>query len=323
VEDEAQVKPFGFPISFGKRKSGRSDMKTSMKKVSVFASAIFLLATTYAMGGPSPVGVVMSVKGDLMRTGSGKPDKKVVPGLLLFPESKIVKAAEGRGQELQIATADDMKTYRIFPVSLTDETLKEISEQKLQNYVAAIGGAVLRGDAEGGNAGELFDWYCDVGTIEVGRRLVLSEKVSSLETKNLEPLSFKLKKGTALRETSYSILVDDSGKLQMEGGTFTKTNEGWTFAFPGFDKAKDGVAYRVECRSKTVEGLEVRWSFTFRILDKERFKAIETAVAKRQSGCDTPFDKAMARAAVYKEEGLNLKALQVLEDAGVDLGGVL
>jgi hypothetical protein len=213
--------------------------------------------------------------------------------------------------------------YKRFPVKLDSANLKMMADDLRQNYIASIGGAVLRsGNKEAG----IFDWSTDIGALDAtdlkkGFSVVVSRNKSSASGSSLDPLYFKLMPWVRIKSGVYEILADTTG-VNLAKGAWTNKDGDFALALDALD-FESGVDYRVINTFVLADGSKETWNFVYTVYAAEDMQIVTDEISSMLKADQKEFEKQLIRAAKYQGYNFKLKALGILKDAGVDIEGML
>jgi hypothetical protein len=271
------------------------------------------------------IGVVLSLSGDLVLQSDGG-EKTLAPRDLLSGTSIIALKKGAKTGKVQIGTIDGPIVFKKFPVKLGSANLKAIPDDLKDNYIASIGGTVLRGGHNKEIIG-LFDWSIqnigalDAKEIEKGLDIIVSSTKSSKENFSLNPIYFKLEPGVEIKSATCDVVEDTTGVRHGEGKWLSKDGELLFRIDP--TKYEPGVDYSVRTQFKLKDGSDAQWSLGFTIFGNEDVSYVEDEIGKALSGKERDFEKKIIRAGKYQNYNFKLKALGILKDAGIEIDGML
>jgi hypothetical protein len=299
-------------------------MKTAQKSYTrVFLIAMFAIFPIFlfTQSSEDTVAVVLSVSGDVVFSVGGK-EFALSPSVVLTKTSVIALKKGAKTGKVQIGTIDGPIVFKKFPVKLDSIDLKTIPGDMRDNYIASIGGTILRSK---GPEAKIFEWSTDLGAldasdVEKGFSVVVSQTKSSAENFSLNPLYFKLKAGIKVKSGSYKIVGDTTGVFHAQG-TWSEKDGDLAFSLDSLEY-ENGVDYRVHNLFTLADGTIAEWSFVYTIYKTEDVSYVEAEVWKMLAGMDRDFDKKILRAGRYQSYNFKLKALSILKDAGIDIEGM-
>lgn len=303
-------------------------MKNRMMIRAAFVTAAVMFLGTIlspvcrADEGPT-VAIVLSVNGDLLvacKPGGVKTELK--PAVTLTKSCVITAKKGGKSPKLQIGTIDGPIVFRKFPVRIESIGLKAIPEDLSENYIASIGGSVLRGADVRLHGTHVFEWYTSVGALDDadvknGFAIVMSPTRNSKTDRSLDPLCFRLKPGITITEARYAVIVDTTGVLFAEGEWPKKDGE-FVFAFRSIPSVY-GVDYRVETVLTLKDGSEAEWSFVYTVYGPEDIASVEEEAHSLYAEKDRDFERKLKRAGKYQGYNFRIKALAILKSANIDI----
>jgi hypothetical protein len=269
------------------------------------------------------IGIVSRVDGRLIHLHGNKREILRIADPITSGSEILESEPSGR-ERLEIITASGPVRFSRFPAK-GFASYGQISEDLKDHYITALVGKTLRKGVSRGNR-ELLEWSMDLDVvdgedIQAGFYLVLSKSESSKESRSFMPLSFKVREGLTIVAASYA-LVDEFFMSDEIQGLFERRGEDWIFRFDGLELMTD-VSYRVKTMISLDDGKQIRWDFSFRVQGAERRDYVEKIIEESLEGVEGRFQRAMIRASVYHSFYLRLKALQILNDNGVDIVGLL
>jgi hypothetical protein len=287
---------------------------------------LFAVASFTSSADGQVIGIVSRIKGKLIHklgeraTGLQRTDQVM--------RESVIQLAPGSTQGwVEILTANGPVRHSRFPVS-GFVRLAGLSDEMQDQYRTALGGKVLgtRGGLRLSGEVEAFDWSMEIGTLdardlESGLYLVLSRENSSKETGSFAPLYFRLKENLTISEARY-VIVDKAMSFIETEGQYEKRGEDWVFRFDDFEY-ESNVTYEVRSLFTLSGGLEIQWSFAYRIFSEEDMDFIEQEIKDSLTGEENEFQRIMIRAAVFQSYRLKLSSIKILSAAGVDVAWML
>ncbi len=268
------------------------------------------------------IGVVLSVSGDVVLQSAGN-EQQLLPSALLAKSHVIALRKGAKTGKVQIGTIDGPIVFRKFPIRLDSLDIKVMPGDMRENYMASIGGTVLRGRQK---EADIFDWSMDLGAldardVEKGFYLAVSRTKSSAVNLSLNPVYFKLDAGVKVKSGTYEILVDTTG-VSLYKGSWTEKAGDLALMLDTI-KYESGVDYRVRNVFVLEDGERAEWNFKYTIFSKEDIGIVEEEIAGLLKGDEREFAKKLLAAGKYMSYNFKLKALSLLKDAGIDIEGML
>ncbi|MBN1409728.1 MAG: hypothetical protein JW969_02715 [Spirochaetales bacterium] len=271
------------------------------------------------------LGIVLSIKGNLIHSRQGK-DEEIKPTTKIYPDSVIkLKQGEKLGK-LQIGTADGPVTFKRFPVTFKKLTVVTLSDDQQKNYLASIGGFVLRGNQTNMvNSSPCMAWeinplVLDENLIQQGFTLVISAGTSSVDTLTLKPLVFKCVDKIDPGAITYKLYNLETMEAVSEG-KFKRTEKDFSLVFKEM-ALEPSIDYLLRAIIKS--GTETTtWDLDFTVLSEMEISLIEEEIKQTINDTMNDFDKTIIRAGKYQYYNFKLRALSLLHEAGVDLDGLL
>jgi hypothetical protein len=272
------------------------------------------------------LGIVLSVKGELLHTRAGKTEA-VKPSTLIFKDSVVSLKSGAKSGKIQIGTMDGPVTYKRFPCSFKSAAAVVLSRELYDNYMGSIGGVVLRSPDKSNFSLSLSCMQWELNPLLLtddfmkdGFSLVIGNNEGSNENLSLNPLYVKLQENTIAKSVKYS-LYDITSMESVQEGDFTATDHGFSLAFGALPFRPSGE-YILKTFIETEDAV-VNWDLTIEIYDQDSTAIVLKDAGPLLSGKKKDFDKAIVLAGVYRKYNLLLKSLQILKDAGIDLDGLL
>jgi hypothetical protein len=289
---------------------------------------IFLLTiiSVHSVMAEEVVGVVLSVKGDLIQTCDNTKEE-LKPGTKIYKNSVITLSEGTQRGKLQIGSNSGPVVYTRFPVSFDKTTFMALSVEQQDNYISCIGGSVLRSKGIK-NETEIIEWYIAYlgalgeNDLKEGFSLVFSKNKRSDENLIINPLYIKFKEGVKIQNASFNIINKDEKTIVCErahynqqGGDYTIQLHQITYEF--------GIAYAIEAVFLLFDGRKEKVRVTFYVYGDEEIAFIEEEAKEMFSEGMSDYEKNLIRAGRYRYYEMTLKAFEILKSIGVDLDGML
>jgi hypothetical protein len=307
------------------------------KKIFIFI-ILFIHSFLFSETEDDVIGIVFSIKGTLVLEREGKKEN-IEPGVMIYKTSLIRLAEATKRGKIQIITSEGPVVYSRFPITFQNTAFAILSDKQQENYIASIGGTVVRDRAGGGgdkflsdngfiseeisSGDKIFEWYMDLKVldsreIKEGFTLVMSKDKSSLENLSLNPLYFKLCDDVEVQHISFEVMEDKTFTTVYESGEPKKKDGDFVYLFDCF-KYTCNTPYLVVATITFSDGNTDYWEFSYTIAGMETINRIEEEASRKCSGDESDFEKMLIRAHMYREYDMELTYLRILKDCNLDI----